>query len=74
MIHKWKISRNIEYCVYCGLERKFDVFGDECTDAKYGHKFVPRLKDGEWKLYCSKCGEEKDWAFFGKEEDRYCKG
>ncbi len=52
--HKFKSSRGILFCKYCGGERKY-CYG-ECHYRKNGHNFVYLKVDGAWEITCNLCG------------------
>jgi hypothetical protein len=54
MNHKFKSSRGILFCQYCGDERKY--CDDECHYRKNGHNFVYLKVDGAWEITCNLCG------------------
>ena len=52
--HKFKSSRGILFCKYCGAERKYS--DGECHYRKNGHNFVYLKVDGAWEITCNLCG------------------
>ena len=58
--HRFKTSRGLNFCQYCGEERQWA--GSECYKRKAGHNFIMQKVGGDWEPVCTRCAQEAKWS------------
>ena len=58
--HRFKTSRGLTFCQFCGEERQWA--GSACHKRKAGHNFIMQKVGGDWEPVCNRCAQEAKWS------------